>query len=149
MNFKTTIVLIVTLAVVGAVMFFTRDKGNTPTPAPAEAKLIDVPAGDVTKIVIRPADQKPIALEKSGPNKWKLTSPVNAPADASAAETLAQAVTSLTSSGEIDPGGENAAVTGLAQPAYRIEVTSKDGKTSKLAVGNRSATGGNLYVQRD
>src|SRR5207248_3322126 len=37
----------------------------------------------------------------------------------------------------------------LDQPNFRIEMTSKGGKTTKLTIGNKSATGGNLYVQRE
>jgi len=76
-----------------------------------------------------------------------MTSPVNAPADSSAGEMLLDSITNLQSRGQVDPSGENASVTGVAQPSFKIELTTKDGKSRALSVGNKSATGGNLYVQ--
>src|SRR5262245_61261709 len=147
MNFKTTILLVVALAVVGGVLFFTRESGTqTNEPAPQEKKLLDISTSDVTRLSIVPSDAKPIHLEKVA-DGWRMTTPLSTSADADAIGSLIAALANLQSRGTVDPSGENASVTGLDQPNFRIELTSRDGKTEKLLVGNKSATGGNLYVQ--
>src|SRR4051794_10162686 len=117
MNFKTTILLIALLAVAGVVLFFTRDRsgGGTSetsvTTPDATKKLLDVTSADVTKVVVTPANDKPIALERAGGMNWRLTQPIAAPADSSAAESLVSALAELTSRSKIDAGSENAQVT--------------------------------------
>src|SRR5947207_12345997 len=151
MNFKTTIALIVTLAVVGAVLFFTRNSGTKPTETaatPSEKKLLDIASADIAKLNITASDGKTIALERSGAD-WRMTAPLSAPADSETIGSLVDSLTNLQSRGTVDPAGENAGATGLDQPSFRVELTTKNGKTEKLAIGNKSATGGNLYVQRE
>src|SRR5689334_22123794 len=123
MNFKTTILLIVVLAVAGVALFFTRDRsggtGETNVTTPdATKKLLDVNAADVTKVVVTPANDKPIALERAGGMNWRLTQPIAAPADSSAAESLVSALADLTSRSKVEAGPENAQVTGLDQPNF-------------------------------
>jgi hypothetical protein len=149
MNFKTTIVLIIVLAVVGGVLFFTRDAGTRSTETAQtspEKKLLEVSSADVTRLSITPADGKPIILEKNA-GDWRLTAPITAPADAAAVDMLVDALVNLQTRGTVDPGGENASATGLQQPSFRVELATRDGKTRKLVFGNKSATGGNLYTQ--
>ena len=146
MNFKTTIALIALLGVAGIVLYFTHEKpadqSAENTAAAQNQKLIDVQPADVSKLVITPADGKAIALERDGMN-WRMTQPVAAAADSSAADSLVSALVGMTSSSKVETGGNNASVTGLDQPNFRVEVTTKSGNTNKLAIGNKSATGGN------
>src|SRR5206468_1652519 len=85
-----------------------------------------------------------LAFERSGIAEWRITSPVNAPADAFKVDDLVREVTELRSSGRTDAAGK-----GLDQPQYVIEVTDKDGKTTRINVGSRSAVGDILYVKLD
>jgi len=60
MNFKTTVLLIALLAIVGCVLYFTRDRGTNEITASnatktEEKKLLDI-ATDVNKLSIGPAD---------------------------------------------------------------------------------------------
>src|SRR5438270_8239131 len=116
MNFKTTILLIIVLAAVGAVLFVTRDhETKTTEPAPAsEKKLLDIVLGDVEKLSITPADGKAITFERSGAD-WRMTSPITAPADKEQVTSLLDSILNLQSRGSVDPGGSNASVTGLDQ----------------------------------
>ena len=143
MNFRTTIILIVLLALVGLGLFLTREKSaqdvsETTTTKDEGTKLLDLPAADVTKISIAGSEQ-PIVLERTGID-WKLVQPVSAPAENSAAQTLADWIVNLRIKGKAPA---------IDKPRFKIELTTKDGKTTKLNVGQRSATGNNLYVQRE
>src|SRR5579862_6204495 len=101
MNFKTTIVLIILLAVAGIYLFFTRATGTPGTATKTESKLLPVDSADVTKVAIRPADGKPTVLEKSG-TEWRLVEPVSAPADTFQVDDLLRELTGLKSRGPVD-----------------------------------------------
>ena len=148
MNFKTTILLILCLAIAGIAVYFTHNQTPTETAPPAAQKLIDLASTDITRLSITPADDKKIVLEKHG-TKWQMLEPVNAAADSSSVDDLVSSLTSLESHGKSDAGGANADVTGLGTPRYRVEITDKSGKTEKLAVGKPTEIGDELYVQKE
>src|ERR1041385_6265392 len=84
MNFKTTVVLIVLLLVAGVALFFTRDRGTGEEgekTAKKAQKVFDVTENDITKVAVVSTDGKKLTLEKGDGGKWRLTDPVNAPAD--------------------------------------------------------------------
>ncbi len=149
MNFKTTIVLIVILAIVGVAVYLSSTESSAPKEEAKQAKLLDVSATDINKIRITPTTGPAIALERTTGTQWRMTSPTTAPADEFAAQGVADALAGLQSRAEIDPKGADAAATGLDQPAFRVEADTKDGKTIKLAVGNHSGAGDGLYVRKE
>jgi hypothetical protein len=148
MNFKTTLVLIVLLAVAAIALFVTRDKGTDEAAAPAggEKKLIaDLTADKVAKISVAPASGEKFTLQKTGAN-WNLTEPVTAPAESFEVDSLARAITDAQTRGAIKAADAGSDSTGLANPAYRVELTTSDGKSHTINVGAKSAVGGNVYV---
>jgi hypothetical protein len=144
MNFRTTILLLVVLAVVGVALLLTRPSGDeTTTQAPSEAKLIEITPADVSRIAITAADGQKTVMEKDAGN-WRLTEPVKAAADPTAVTGMIEAVGDLHSQGQV-PADES---TGLDKPRYTLELTVA-GKPIKLDVGNRSAAGNSLYVRKE
>src|SRR5690242_6212635 len=131
MNFRTTVVLIILLAAVAAVVFFTRDRAakieEQVAEAPKPAKVLDAESSGVTKVSITPVSDPAIVLERSGVD-WRLSAPVNAPADPAAATTLVDALTNLQSRGDVDTSAAASAATGLDHPRFKVQLTSKDGK---------------------
>jgi hypothetical protein len=151
MNFKTTLVLIVLLAVAGVALYFTSNKSaetkGTDSGAPGggdEQRLFaDVTTDKVTKLTVAPASGEKLTVEKSGGN-WHLTEPVKSPAEAFEVDSLVKAVVEAKSRGALDNVDQSAA--GLDKPSYRVEFTTDDGKTHTLNVGAKTAVGGNVYV---
>jgi hypothetical protein len=153
MNFRTTILLFVVL-IAAAVVFFvaqsrqsasdqaTSTKTDTEDKGRAGQKLVDLSTANVNKVVVTPASGDKLAFERSGIAEWRITSPVNAPADAFKVDDLVREVTELRTSGRTDVKDK-----GLDTPQYVIEVTDKEGKTTKINVGSRSAVGDILYVK--
>ena len=147
MNFKTTILLLVLLAVVGGYFAFEHYKGqNAPPPAQTTSKLLDVDSNNVKQVSITQPDGKKIALEKSG-SQWRLTGPVNAPADSFAVDELLRQVTSLTPRGQL-PADQKTSV-GLDHPNYVIQLATADGKTHTISVGDKSQISDAMYVLVD
>ncbi|HTL28222.1 MAG TPA: DUF4340 domain-containing protein [Tepidisphaeraceae bacterium] len=149
MNFKTTIVLIVILAIVGVLVWVNTGEPPAPKEAPEQPKLLGVTSTDIQKIRITPTSGPSIALARGTGTQWRMTEPTTAPADEFTAQAVADALANLQSRATIDPQGADAAATGLEQPAFRVEADTKDGKTIKLEVGNHSGAGDGLYVRKD
>ena len=149
MNFKTTLVLIVLLAVAAIALFVTNRKGDTEsadttTTAGEGKKLIDVASDKVTKVTVAPSIGEKFTLEKTGTD-WRLTEPVSAPAESFAVDSLVRAVTDARSRGALEGADATSDATGLANPSYRVDVVA-DGKTHTINVGAKSSVGGNVYV---
>jgi hypothetical protein len=149
MNFKTTLVLIVLLAVAAIALFVTNKKGDTEsadttTTTGEGKKLIDVASDKVTKVIVAPSIGEKFTLEKSGTD-WRLTEPVSAPAESFAVDSLVRAITDARSRGAIEGADATSGATGLANPSYRVDVVA-DGKTHTVNVGAKSSVGGNVYV---
>ncbi len=152
MNFKTTLVLLVLLFAAGLTLFFTRDRSGNSESASDTAKkaqkVFDVNEADLTKLTVTSsADGKKLAIEQSN-GKWRLTEPVNAPADSFSVDSLVRAITGLESRGEVSGGSADAKSTGLDNPRYTIDLAAKDGKSYTLLVGDKLPVGDNLYVSR-
>jgi hypothetical protein len=143
MNFKTTLVLLVALILVGAVVLFRGRPDDAPA-STAPRTLLAVQPQDVTAVTVTPASGQAMSLAKSTDGEWWLTQPVAAAADKFAADDLVRAVTSLESTGQVDASP----VTGLDQPRYTIKLETA-GKSPEVKVGQRSSVGDNLYVRLD
>lgn len=140
MNIKTTVILAVLLLGVGAYMFFTRDTGTEPKKF-EEHKLIDVSIADVNKLTVTSADGKAMTLEKKA-SDWRMTQPVDAPADSTEVTGLIDSLINLKATNEVDAGAPN---TGLDKPQYNVELSGT--KSAKVSFGDKLAVGNGLYTK--
>ena len=149
MNFRTTLILLVAVLLVGAAAFWLTRRGEAPHAAPAEPRaLVNVSEADITGIELLDGDGKTVVSLNRHGEAWRLSKPVVAPADQAAVHGLISSLTSLRSQGQVQlSGNENA--TGLDRPAAVAVLTARDGKSVRVAVGARTGTGGNAYVRID
>lgn len=150
MNRKTNLILLVLVLAGFAYFLFLRspqtEKPQEEAAKPGAAtKLFTLTSADVQRLSITPEGEKPIVLERQDAG-WQMTSPVSAKADKYTADSLVGDILDLASRGQVDA---RKADTGLAQPRYQVELTGKDGKTTKLAIGSKSALGDTMFVQLD
>lgn len=159
MNFRTTIILLVVLVLVGVAVLFVRHKEeNAPTETANSKKLIDLEPADVTRVVITPGGGQRIVLERATGGagaapaggtgaaanaEWRLVEPFAAPAQAFEVDGLVRDLVGLQSRTQ---GEADKKAMGLEQPAYTVQLTGK-GKDVQIAVGNKSLVGDVLYVQ--
>jgi hypothetical protein len=148
MNFRTTLVLLVLVVAAGIMFFVTNRKaseneagGQT---AANERKLLDVDSKDVTRVAVTNSEGKRTVLEKTGAN-WHLVEPVKAGAKDFEVDSLVNDLTGLQSRGQVDPSQKSAA--GLDHPSFTVELTGKNGKVTKLLVGEKQQIGDTLLVQ--
>ncbi|HYA48825.1 MAG TPA: DUF4340 domain-containing protein, partial [Burkholderiales bacterium] len=95
MRFKTTLILAAVFAVLLAVVLIFESRGKKETAAKdKENVLVDLAAADIQKIELKRTDGT-IVLEKDDKGAWRMTSPLEAKADASEADGLASSLASL------------------------------------------------------
>lgn len=152
MNFKTTGVLIVALVVLCGTLWLTRGSQKaseeTSQPLASEAgagpRLMNLDAGTVNRLSIVDAAGGRTTLQRTG-NEWRLTEPVNAPAATWGARSLVATIVELRSRGR--PAADPGAASGLAKPRYRIDLSTEDGKSAQLLIGDKTAIGDAMYAQ--
>jgi hypothetical protein len=149
MNIKTTIVLLVLLLGVGGYLLFTREKPRDDI-KPVEHTLLDIKTDDVTRFLITDSDGKQIAgvktIDGNLPPAWKLTQPVEAPAETYKVSALLDTLTGLKSTAEVPASGTDAPKTGLDKPQYTVDLFVGD-KDTKLTVGDALGVSGGVYVR--
>jgi hypothetical protein len=147
MNFKTTVVLIILLVVAGAYFAFDRLSGRGDRETGVETasdshKLFDVKnKDDVNSVTIKSQDGSEIVLAKSEPSKWRMTKPVEAPAENWQVDSLVRDLLDLESKAAVDPKDK-----GLDKPRFHIEMSARGGKLLKFDVGEKNQLG-DMYVR--
>src|SRR5438552_3343670 len=143
MNFRTTVFLLALLLVAGtlALVIHYRQE-HQPTETKDERKLVDLEEKDLAKVIVMPSGGKRMVLEKSG-SEWKLSEPINAPADTFAVDSLVSGLINLKMRDQVEASD----ATGTGNPRYSVEPYGNGDKSYKFNIGNRSVAGNNLYVQ--
>jgi hypothetical protein len=154
MNFKTTLILVLLAAAVGVWVIVDMRQGDAietsdtiATAGDGEALFTDLVAKDVTKVIVTPANGQRVVLEKG--EKWRMVEPVAAAADHYVVEGLVRDLVGMRTTASIALAGDKAQSMGLDQPRFRVELVAKEGRTTKFAIGDRTAVGEGLYVQVD
>lgn len=149
MNFRTTLVLLILVVIVGIFVFVAQEHPKATSQQQAEGnghKLLDLDAKDISKLAITNSDGKKTVLEKTGAD-WKLLEPVKADCKSWEVETLVNDITGLQSRGQVDASQKAAG--GLDHPSFVVEITGKEGRVTKLQVGDKQSMGDTLLVMLD
>src|SRR4051794_38551910 len=108
MNFRTTTFLFGLLLLAGILALVVHYRQNSqPTDVKDERKLVDLGEKDLRKVSITPAGGKRMVLEKTG-IEWRLTEPVNAPADSFAVDSLVSALGNMKMRDQVQGGDASA-----------------------------------------
>jgi hypothetical protein len=145
-----TIALVVLAALVGALYWSNHQKqkadaSSTP-PADLPPKILTLTEGDITGLSIARKDQPKVDLSRDASGNWQITAPTSFPGDQSTISSLIYTVSSLSSERLVDDKVTDAAPYGLATPALEVDVTTKDNKTRKLLVGDKTPAGNAYYA---
>lgn len=148
MNFKTTLILIALLIVVTGALWWSGRSPVAPQQAPPPGvdqgtRLLDVQISNVDALTITDAAGQKTVLHKYG-DAWRLTAPVDAPAVDWSTKDLVRSVAELRSAGRPAEAPDS----GLSSPRYRLALSTDDGKTINIAIGNRAGPD-LMYAQVD
>ncbi len=144
MRFRTTILLLLLLAGLGAYVYFVEYPQ-----AEKEAKkktLFEFKADDATEITLAYEDRM-IAVKKSG-TEWRLTQPIDVPADETTVKNLVNAVAECEVKRELTDASSDLAQYGLDKPLVTVTVKLADKELPAFVVGKNTPVGFSTYVQR-
>lgn len=167
MNFKTTLLLVALLLIVGAVwLFYPRSEGLVedrtapPTKTEEQKNVFDPQPKDdqVQRVEVdRPGKRKMVfeRVESTEPTprgveNWRVVEPLAVPADGYKVMGLARALTSLQSRSQFEAGAKDqptAAEAGLEPPTATIALKDKEGKEYKLEIGKKVTMSSDTYVR--
>lgn len=148
---KTLVLLLLLLALFAGVIALSRSPvfKDRPVDLAREKSVFDPPPEDIRRVRIQPAEGQALALEKQD-DEWRITEPVDAPADDSAATRLAETLAHLAYLRSFDPAGAETPSdeqTGLADPLWTVELTDAEGQSHRLLVGRQAGRIGGSTVQ--
>lgn len=111
-----------------------------------ESRVVALDEREITAIDLATAKGR-LVLERGEGEAWRVTVPINAPADEG---TVRRMLTQLTTLSVIRPveGIEDLSAVGLAEPAVRVVARHAKGETA-VAFGADNPTGAGVYVRRD
>ncbi len=109
-------------------------------------KLVAVADDAVTSIELTYPDRT-VALTK-GDTGWRLTKPVDAPADEPVVKSLITAVTGAQVQKTLDDMPADLSPFGLDKPSTTIMIATKDGALPPIAVGKNTTIGAKTYVRK-
>ena len=146
---RSTVALLVVLIGLGAYIYFVTSK-KSDSDAPKQDKLFTALDGSkIDELKIKSAGGDVTTLKKEG-DAWKIVSPLAAPAAGTTASGIANAMADMEVVRVVDEHPTDVKAFGLETPRIEVEFKSADGKVAgHLFVGDKTATGSNLYVRRD
>ena len=144
MSWARILVLAVLVAALGGYLYF-YEVPQARKEAEKE-KLAGVTDDAVTGIQLAYPDRT-IALAK-GDGGWRLTQPVDAPADEPVVKSLLTAITGAQVQKSLDDVPADLAPFGLDKPATIITLTTKDGPLPPIQLGKNTAIGAKTYVRK-
>ncbi len=149
MKFRGLLIAAAALAALAGLVYWSEkaEKAKEGKPAAdAAPKLLEIPTDQVQKVEIVKGDQT-TAVQKSGDGKWELTAPKQFRADQDSVSSLVNTFNSLSSDRLIDEKAVDLSGYGLNKPSIAVTITRKDGKVSKLLLGEDTPTSGGVFAK--
>ena len=146
---RSTLALLVVLGGLGAYIYFVLSKQSDDTASKQEKLFTGVESDKIEELKVKSESGDVTTLKKEG-GTWKIVSPVSVPASEGDASGIANVLGTLEIVRVIDDTPTDLKEYGLDPPRIEIEFKSSEGKPSgRLLVGEKTATGGNLYARHD
>ncbi len=148
MQLRGLLLAVAALAVLGLGVFLSNKYKKEDAKKGSETpKLLAVPEDQVSGIEIKRKDGTTTALKKG--EKWEITSPQALPADAEAVNGMMSTISGLSTDRLVEENAADLNLFGLATPQVEVTVTKKDGKKSKLLIGDETPGGSAFYARLD
>ena len=142
----------VLLAGLGGALWYSnkQEKAKEGQPAKdAPPRILAIPADTVQQIEIQRRGEAPTTVRFNKSGKWEITQPKPLPADPLAVSEITTATSKLDSDRLVDPNASDWSSYGLSPALLQVSIQRKDGKTSKLLIGENTPTGSTVYARLD
>lgn len=149
---KRLIIALALVAVLGAGIWWSnreeKEKAGKPDPK-APPKILDVKRADIQRIEVAREGGETTVLEIPKENEFRLMSPAVYPVDKEAAQSFLGAVAEVSSDKVVEEKPASVEEFGLGKPMTVVRVTSRDGKTRVLKLGDESPVGGGVFASAE
>lgn len=144
------LIAVVLLAAAGGALWWSNreekaKEGKPPSDAPPQ--IMSVKPDMVKQLELHRRGDQPIVVVFNEKGKWEITAPQAYPADATAVAALTSATFELASERLVDANATDLASYGLAPAEMEVTILDKDGKKSKLLLGENTPTGNAVYAK--
>ena len=113
-------------------------------PTDTTPKILSLNDADITKISVKAKNGAETDLQRNN-GKWQMTSP-EYPADQDAVNQLATAAANISSDRVIEDKISDRKTYGFDDPALKVNITTKNGKTNVLLIGDDTPTNSGSYA---
>lgn len=149
MSYRTTLILLAILVVVGGAVYWQDIRPGPKKEEPKATQVFDIKPEDISFVKVD-YEGKSTELRKEGDSKWKLTEPQEAEADYWYVEGLVSRLGRLNANRALTETTGDIAVYGLNQPAVVASIGTTDTtKIDRLVVGDKSPDGSAYYAKRE
>jgi hypothetical protein len=149
MNFKTTLILMAVLLVVGITALIVSRQSPTNELTPVDQTLLDIKPADVTSLVIQASDGSKIVVGRTGPAApWTISQPLTAPASGDTVSSIINDLTGMKATNEMVLASDQLKDYGLDSPQFKVRIEAGD-KHASLLVGNSQSVGGGVYIEKE
>jgi hypothetical protein len=146
------LIALVLLAGLGGLLWWSNrsEKAKEGQPAAdAPPKMLSIPPDMVKEIDIKRKEGEFTSVRFTDQGKWELTSPKVLAADPAAVASITSTSSNLTSERVVDENATDLASYGLDPPLLEVTFKTKDGKTAKLLIGEKTPTESSVYAKID
>jgi len=147
MRLRSLLVALVVLIALGVGLYLSNKQkaAEAAKPATSGAKVVSINDIDVTKIALKAKGGAETVLTKNASGKWQMISP-EYPADQEAVNQLVTAADSVSQDKVVEDKLSDPKTYGFDDPSLKIDVTTKNGKTTKLIIGDDAPANAGSYA---
>jgi len=148
MRLRSLLVAAVVLAALGVGLYISNKQKAAEAakpPSDASPKVLALVESDVTKISVKKKGGAESVLEKDKAGNWQMISP-EYPADQTAVSQLVAAAATVSSDRVVEDKDSNPKAYGFDDPSLKVDITTKNGKTSELRLGDDTPTNSGTYA---
>lgn len=147
MGLRLAIAAVLLALLAGGVYWSNKNAAEEKPAADASPKILEIPQDQIRQVDIRKPDGAPVVLQRGENGQWQMAAPEKLGVDQDAASSLLSTVSSLPSDHLVEEKTDNFAAFGLDKPELEVSVTSKDGKTRKVLIGDETPTGSGYFAR--
>jgi hypothetical protein len=152
MKLGRLLIAAVLLAGLAGAVFWSNKKTKADADKPATEttpKVVTLPEDDIRQLVIKRRSGESTSLKRDDAGKWDITAPKALPGDKFAIDAVTNALANLSSDRMVDDkvADSDLASYGLAPAVVELDATLKNGKTTKLLIGEENPTGNDVYAK--
>jgi hypothetical protein len=150
MNFRGLIIAVVTLGILGGVLYWSQHRkapeNSASTSASAAPAILKIDRADVTQLTIRQRNAEPVTLVKAKADQWQITAPKAYSADQEAVAGVFSTLSGLNADRVVEEKTSDPKQYGLDPASVELDITGKNGKVRQLLLGDDTPAGGDAYA---